>query len=160
MTKVVAEWDRQLVSQKLPRSTLDAVRTYEAQLKPDRTYGVYILCSPNEVGGGEPPYEAFVHVNHAFPRSSKPVLRMTWNRLAPRYEWAADPAAEHARVFTGLVIGGLGLTKGPLKSAEMKMHLFNHADRTFGRWFAGNLTGFSLPFNVTVQGNWLHLGWV
>ncbi len=160
MAKVIADWDRQLISQKLPRSALDAVRTYEAQLQPDKTYGVYILCTPNGIGGGDPPYEAFVHVNHAFSKSPKPMLRMTWNRLAPRYEWTVDPEKEHARVFSGIVIGGLTLTKGPLSSVEMKVYLYNHADRAFGRRFVGALTGLPLPFNVSLQGNWLHLGWV
>ncbi|WP_158926729.1 hypothetical protein [Acidisphaera sp. S103] len=158
MANVITEWDRQLASQKIPKSALDAVRTYEAQLQPDKTYGVYILCSPDGMGGGKPPYEAFVHVNHAFPKSPKPMLRMTWNRLAPRYEWSANPINDHARVFTGIVTGGLKLIGGPLPSKEMKVYLYNHADRAFGKRFVGALTGMPLPFNVSLQGNWLHLG--
>ena len=159
MANVIAEWDRQLMSRRFPKSALEAVRTYEAQLQPDKAYGVYVLCTPDGTGGGTGPYEAFVHVNHAFPRSQNPTLRMTWNRLAPRYEWSTEPVEDHARVFANMLFGCMELSRGPLVSSEIKILLYNHADRSFARRFVGGLTGIPLPFSVSLQGNWLHLEW-
>jgi hypothetical protein len=159
MNKVIAEWDKQLAAQKLPRSALDAVRSYEAQLKPDKAYGVYVLCQPDGKGGGRTPYEAFVHINHAFPKSSDPILRLTWNRLAPRFDWIADPVEEHARVFASIFANAMGLAKNPLKASEIKMYLYNRADRAWGRRFVDALTPLPVPFNVSVRGGWLHLRW-
>ena len=156
MERLIAEWDGQLRAQRLPKDVLDAVRRYEAELVPDKTYGVYVLCGDG-AGHGGAPYEAFVHVNHAHPKTPKPVLRLTWSRLAPKYEWVRDPAAEHARIFASLVNGAIALAGGPLKSMEIKMYLLNQADRTFGGLFAEALTGSALPFTVRVRGNWLHL---
>jgi hypothetical protein len=51
MSKVIADWDKQLAALRLPKAALDGMRGYEAQLKPDKTYGVFILCSPDGKGG-------------------------------------------------------------------------------------------------------------
>jgi len=85
------------------------------------------------------------------------VLRLSWSRLAPKYEWVRDPAAEHARIFASLVYGAIALARGPLKSLEIKLYLLNQADRAFGGLFAKALTGSALPYTVSVRGNWLHL---
>ncbi len=163
MNAVIAEWDKQLVSQKLPKSILDSLRTYEAQIKPDRSYGVYVLCDVGKNGLGKPPYEAFVHVNHAFPKTPKPVLRLTWSRLAPRYEWEENQADNHGRIFGALINNALALSESSLKSQELKLYLFSAADRSYGRKFvaslkeAEKLTSFKLPLSVSVRGSWLHL---
>lgn len=158
--KLIAEWDKQLTAQRIPKEALASVRTYEAQLQPDRVYGVYALCTPDGKGGGHGPFDAFVHINHAFPRSPKPTLRLTWGRLAPRLEWASDPAAEHARVFSAIIANALSLSRGAFKSEEIKVYLYNAADRAFGRSFATALTKVEIPFQVSVRGNWLHLVWL
>ena len=157
--KLIAEWDKQLTALKVPKAALASVRTYEVQLKPDKVYGVYVLCTPDGNGGGHGPFDAFVHINHAFPRSPKPTLRLTWNRLAPRFESVADPGAEHARVFSGIIGNALSLSEGSLKSSEIKVYLYNAADRNFSRAFAASLTGVALPLHVAVRGNWLHIEW-
>jgi len=157
--KLIAEWDKQLTALKVPKLALASVRTYEGQLKPDKVYGVYVLCTPDGNGGGAGPFDAFVHINHAFPRSAKPTLRLTWNRLAPRFESVADPASEHARVFSGIMSNAISLSQGPLNSSEIKFYLYNAADRNFSRTFAASLTEFGLPLHVAVRGNWLHVEW-
>ena len=156
MNQVITDWDKQLAAHKIPKSALDAVRTYEAQLKPDKSYGVFVLCEPTGDGGGRAPFEAFVHINHAFPNSIKPTLRLTWNRLAPRYEQVADSATEHARVFSLIASNALFLARGAFKSSEIKIYLHSHADRVHGKAFAANLTAVELPFNVRVRSSWLH----
>ncbi|MBW4093258.1 MAG: hypothetical protein HIU82_19480 [Proteobacteria bacterium] len=159
MAKVIADWDKQLAAQKLPKSALDAVRNYEVQLKPDKSYGVYVLCEPDGNGGGKAPFDAFVHANHQFPRSPNPTLRLVWNRLAPRYEGVSDQIHDHARILSTIVGDALHLSQNALKAAEVKMYLYNYADRAWGRRFAEALTGLPVPFNVSVKGGWLHLRW-
>ena len=156
MQRLIAEWDGQLRARRAPKEILDAVRRYEGVLVPDGAYGVYVLCCRDGEGHGQAPYEALVHVNHAHPGSTKPVLRLTWSRLAPRYEWVRDPVEQHSRIFSSLVYGAIGLALGPLKSLEIKMYLFNRADQAFGRRFAAGLTAAALPFTLRVRGNWLH----
>lgn len=74
MDKVITDWDRQLAALRLPKTALDGMRNYEGQLKPDKRYGVYVLCTPDGHGGGRAPYDAFVHMNHQWPSSSRPYL--------------------------------------------------------------------------------------
>ena len=157
MKRLIAEWDRQIVAQRYPKEVLDAIRRYEAELKPDKTYGVYVLCRQGEGGIGHSPYEAFVHINHAHPKSNKPILRLIWSRLAPKYEWVADPVEEHSRIFSSVVYSAAELAKNDLKSSEVKIYLLSRADRSFGKRFATALTGATLPFTVSARGNWLHL---
>lgn len=160
MTRVLSAWDKQAASARLPSSALNAIRNYEAQLKPSKTYGVYILCDPGADETGRAPYDALVHINHAFPKSPKPTLRLVWQRLAPKYEWAQDPAADHARITSGIVGCALRMSQHDLKSAEMKLYLTSHVDRTYGRAIASSLTRLpDMPFDVRVRGSWLHFEW-
>jgi hypothetical protein len=157
IAKLLEEWDGDLASRRIPKDVLGNIRTYEAQLKPSRTYGVFVLCEPDEMDGGNGPFDAFVHVNHAFPRHPKPILRLTWNRIAPRFEWASDPALEHGRIFAAIASNALRLAQGPFKSSEIKIFLYNAADRQFGRTFASTLTTMTEKVHVAVRGNWLRL---
>ena len=165
MQAVIAEWDKQLSAQKMPKSALESVRTYEAQLRPDKTYGVYVLC--NIAGDDVPksPFEAFVHVNHAFSKTPKPILRLTWSRIAPRYEWE-NPVENHARIFASLIGDALRLSRADFKSDELKIYLYSNADRSYGRNFAlalkqtETLTSNKLPFKVATRGSWLHFNWL
>ena len=159
MNKLISEWDAQLTEQDVPTEALASIRTYEAQLRPDAVYGVFALCTPDQQGGGDGPFDAFVHLNHAFARTSKPQLRLVWSRLAPRCEVATDPAEEHARIFSTIINNALTLSKGVFKSTEIKIYLLNSADRMFGRTFATTLTGVALPFSVSARGSWLHIEW-
>jgi hypothetical protein len=158
--KLIGEWDKQLTAQKIPKEALSSVRTYEAQLQPDKVYGVFALCTPDGKGGGNGPFDAFVHLNHAFPKHPKPTLRLTWRRLAPRLERAPDPVAEHGRVFSGIVGNAIKLSQGVFKSTEIKVYLYNAADLAFACAFVAALTPLSLSVQASVRGNWLHFVWI
>ena len=155
--RLIAEWDHQLTSHKVPRQALASIRTYEAQIQPNAVYGVYVLCTADGMGGGTAPFDAFVHINHAYPKTPNPVLRLIWSRLAPRLHWTTDPASEHARVFAAIITNALALSLGELKSSEIKFYLYNAADLAFGRMFASTSSLPQFNFDVAVRGAWLHI---
>ena len=161
ITKVISAWDKQVSSLRAPQgSMVQSLRTYEAALQPDKTYGVYIFCSPDASSAGRPPYDALVHINHAFPKSPKPILRLVWLKIAPKYEWSDNLPVEHARIFSGILGAALRLSEGALKSPEIKLYLVNHTDRAYGKLLAAHLTSLpALPFHTRVKGSWLHLTW-
>lgn len=134
------------------------MRNYELLLVPDKKYGVWVLCDPDH--GTRAPYDALVHINHAFPRSPKPTLRLLWLRIAPKYERSSDMVGDHSRIFAGVLGEALRLSKGNLKSSEIKMYLPNNMDRMYARHMAVSLTSLpGVPFDGRVRGNWLHLVW-
>lgn len=163
MNTVISDWDKQLSSQRLPKGALDSLRSYEANLKPDKTYGVFILCDTDKHGKAKAPFEAFVHINHAHPKSPKPTLRLVWSGLAPRYEWEDGVAENHARIYSDIITNAITLSLGLFSSHEIKLYLFNSADRKWGHEFADSirrteaLTSKRLPLDVRIRGSWLHL---
>lgn len=165
MESIIADWDKQLASQKLPKSILNSLRNYEAQLKPDKTYGVYVLCNQAEDGEYLPPYEAFVHVNHAHPKSKNPVLRLTWSRIAPCHEWSDNHKEKLAEIWAMLFFRAYEMAKGSNKSSEIKFYLLTNAERAWAREFsiALNLASRGLTssppdqIKASVKGSWLHI---
>lgn len=159
MARVLAAWDKQAAAHKLPPAALDAIRNYEGQLQPGKDYGVYIVCQTSRSGGGAP-YEGLVHINRAYPKSPKPILRLIWSRLAPKYEWSDDPVTDHARIFSAVIGGALRLSQSELTSSEVKLYLPGHIDRAYGKGLAASLTMMpDMPFDTRVRGNWLHFEW-
>ncbi|MDB5731107.1 MAG: hypothetical protein JWQ03_1002 [Variovorax sp.] len=162
MDRLLTEWAAQLEQLKAPSAALDVVRSYHAAVVPDKHYAVHVLCrSGSAARGAGSPFEGFVHINHAHPHSKRPVLRLVWNRFAPKYDAAEDPAKEHARLFTTVLAQALTMSRNSHRSNEVKIFLCNAADHTHARSFAGQLTGVpGMPFKTSVRGSWLHLEWL
>lgn len=120
-----------------------------------KNYGIFVVVDESDETDHH--YKAFVHVNHAFPKTSSATLRMVWVVMAPKYDFEDPDTMEVAEITTTILYGGVELCQTAMTSYALKMHLGGSIDRGYASGIASNLRR-EMPFlKSAVRGNWLHL---
>ena len=122
----------------------------------DSRYGIFVLADIDD-DGSVLACEGLVHINHAWPKSKDPVLRLVWNLIAPKYQYADDLIEPVARIMTGFITESLKLCWDDMPSRELKIYLGNAIDREYATIAASIMQTTNPDFGFAVHGNWLHI---
>lgn len=160
LRKAQLSWEKQV--SKDARRWLDNQMEYAAGIAAedpaDKRYGIYVLCHPNSTGEPRAPFEGFSHINHAYPNTSKPELRLVWGTLAPKYRDQTLSNTERATVMAAYIHSGIALSNAELPSTTVKLYLGAGVDKAFAKLFVTSVNPLvSEIFHAKVHGNWLHI---
>src|SRR6266481_7548537 len=134
--KLRAEWDQQMKrGQEISpedyyQTMMDHAEKISKEYPQDKKYGIFILAESDK-DGGIGSCEGMVHVNHAWPKTADPTLRLVWNLIAPRYQFEDENPTQLAAIMTGFVLGALELCDGDMRSKKIKLYLGNAIDRQY-----------------------------
>ena len=156
-------WEGQLKRQKAPPDWemphLEHTERIVAEDGQDDRYKIYVACG---FRGGKPaaPYYGFIHINFKVTGTAKPEIRLTTNRLAPKFGYH-DLRIEAANVQATFIAGALELSSNIKGKPPIKMFLGNPLDHEFANSFAliaGRILGSKLE--AQRRGSWLHVKWL
>jgi hypothetical protein len=103
-------------------------------------------------------HECILHVNRArLPRTDGVTQKVMWVLLAPKYDFDDISPNDVAKIATEVVNGAIELCKDEGRSAHIKIHMGNFADRGFFGGIAYNLRSSGTLAEVEIRGNWLHM---
>ena len=154
-----SEWEQQVTtfddSIDYESARMQHARSIAAEDPPSKVYGIFVLHDDAAQPGRR--YSGLVHVNHAFPKTSKPILRMVWVLLAPIYDYQDVEPNEIADITGTILHDGIKLCQSDMWSVEMKLHLGSSLDRRYALGVARGLQLYKPEIQAAVRGNWLHL---
>lgn len=161
--RLKAEWDSQFAQledapEEYYRPMMSHAEGISKEDPQDKVYGIFVLCDLDEKGDilG---CEGMVHINHKFPKSNDPELRMVWNLLAPKYDGNEEQNVPISIVLAAFFVEGIRLCMADMKSKSMRMYLGNAMSREFALAFSGYMANSDPNFKFALKGGWLHIEW-
>ncbi|MPY72008.1 MAG: hypothetical protein GEU92_18245 [Alphaproteobacteria bacterium] len=161
LIRLRTSWERQVddVAKGWLDNQLDHALKIAADDPADPRYGIYVLCDGDGDGRPRAPYEAFVHVNHAWPKSAKDsTVRLVWGAVAPKYMAQTLANVDRAKVLSSVIYSALALAAGEMPSKHVKIYLGGAVDKSFAHLFCSLLNPMVIDrMHARVRGTWLHL---
>lgn len=157
--RLKTEWDIQLEHDDAPAGVYVPMMEHAAKVCSEyhqaKGYSIFVVLDTQP--DGTVVHEGLIHINHIFPGTKAPTLRLIWNLIAPRYAYEEVNPKHIASILSTFLAGALKLASDTMPSKEVKMYLGNAIDRTFAEALVKVLGAKIRNLKFAIHGGWLHI---